>query len=193
MFYFASHFSCLPVTNIEESYHAIAIPGENLISDTCDGAVSLLVIVQFMTIQVRIGTKLFRKLRAFPFLTILNPWQPNSAKLSLLYYSLANSGTSIQFFNLPSITRKCNPGPAPARDRGAEINFWGHEKFIYVNSRGTREIYPSLDHMNKVRTKNSEGFSGRNQKFKQFFRAKTGDLQKKRSSLKFRRIFRPKS
>ena len=73
-FYFASHFSCLPVTNIEESYHAIAIPGENLISDaSCDGAVSLLVIVQSMTIQVRIGTKLFRKLRAFPFSTILNP------------------------------------------------------------------------------------------------------------------------
>ena len=33
--------------------------------------------------------------------------------------------------------------------------------------------------MNKVKTKNSEGFSGRNQKFKRFFRPKTGDLQKK--------------
>ena len=41
---------------------------------------------------------------------------------------------------------------------GAGINFGGHEKFIYVNSRGARgarEIYPSLDQMNKVKTKNS--------------------------------------
>ena len=36
--------------------------------------------------------------------------------------------------------------------------------------------------MNKVKTKNSEGFSGLNQKLKRFFRPKTGDLQKKRSS-----------
>ena len=33
--------------------------------------------------------------------------------------------------------------------------------------------------MNKVNTKNSEGFSGRNQKFKRFFRPKTSDLPKK--------------
>ena len=43
---------------------------------------------------------------------------------------------------------------------GAEINFGGHEKFIYLNSRGAQEIYPTLDQMNKVKTKNSEGFSG---------------------------------
>ena len=47
--------------------------------------------------------------------------------------------------------------------------------------------------MNKVKTKNSEGFSGGNKELKQFFRPKTGDLQKKRSSLKFSGIFRPKS
>ena len=38
-----------------------------------------------------------------------------------------------------------------------------------------------------------EGFFGQNWKFKRFFCAKTGDLQKKRSSPKLRRIFRPKS
>ena len=34
--------------------------------------------------------------------------------------------------------------------------------------------------MNKVRSKDSKIFSGRNRKFKRFFRAKTGNLQKKR-------------
>ena len=34
--------------------------------------------------------------------------------------------------------------------------------------------------MIKVKTKNSKGFSGRNHKFKRFFRPKTGDLQKKK-------------
>ena len=34
--------------------------------------------------------------------------------------------------------------------------------------------------MNKVKTKNSEGFSNWNHKFKRFFRPKTGDLQKKK-------------
>ena len=65
-----------------------------------------------------------------------------------------------------------------------------------VNSRGgtgAREIHPSLDEMNKVRSKKSKEFSGRNRKFKRFFRPKTGDLQKKRSSLKLQGIFRPKS
>ena len=34
--------------------------------------------------------------------------------------------------------------------------------------------------MNKVRSKKSKGFSGRNRKCKRFFRPKTGDLQKKK-------------
>ena len=58
---------------------------------------------------------------------------------------------------------------------------------------GAREIYPSLDQITKVRSKKSKGFSGRNRKFKRFFLPKTGDLQKKRSSLKLQGIFRPKS
>ena len=39
---------------------------------------------------------------------------------------------------------------------GGRINFWvGHEKFVYVNSRGAgaREIYFSVDQTNKVKTK----------------------------------------
>ena len=36
--------------------------------------------------------------------------------------------------------------------------------------------------MNKVKTKGSKGFSGRNREFKRFFQPKTGNLQKKRSS-----------
>ena len=51
-----------------------------------------------------------------------------------------------------------------------------------VNSRGAREIYPSLDEINKVRTKKPMGFSCRNRKFKRFFWPKTGDLKKKKSS-----------
>ena len=64
-----------------------------------------------------------------------------------------------------------------------------------MNSRGAREIYPSLDQINKVRSKTSKGFSGRNWKFKRFFRPKSGDLhkEKKRSSLKLQGVFRPKS
>ena len=83
---------------------------------------------------------------------------------------------------------------------GVEINFGGHKKFIYVNSRGAREIYPSLDQMNKVKTKDLKGFSGRNRKFKRFFRPKTGDLQKKRVFIpktyrnrQFKQFFRPKT
>ena len=54
-----------------------------------------------------------------------------------------------------------------------------------------REIYPSLDQMNKVRSKDSKGFFGRNRKFKRFF---AGDLQKqKRSSPNLQGIFRPKT
>ena len=69
--------------------------------------------------------------------------------------------------------------------RGAEINFGGaREVYLCEFKKGTgaREIYPSLDQINKVRSKKSKGFSGRNRKFKRFFRPKTGDLQKKRSS-----------
>ena len=66
---------------------------------------------------------------------------------------------------------------------GAEINFGGGgtRSLFCVNSRGAREIYPTLDQMNKVRRKNFKGFSGRNRNFKRFFRPKT-DLQIKRSS-----------
>ena len=59
---------------------------------------------------------------------------------------------------------------------GAEINFGGHEKFIlceFERGTGAREIYPSLDQINKVRSKTSKGFSGRNRKFKRFFRPKS--------------------
>ena len=47
----------------------------------------------------------------------------------------------------------------------------GYEKFIlceFERGTGAREIYPSLDQMNKVRNKDSKGFSGRNRKFKRF-------------------------
>ena len=47
--------------------------------------------------------------------------------------------------------------------------------------------------MNQVRSKHSKGFSGRNRKFRRFFRPKTGDLKKKRSSPKLQEIFLPKS
>ena len=36
---------------------------------------------------------------------------------------------------------------------GAEINFGGHEKFIYVNLRGAREAYSSVEQTKKVKTK----------------------------------------
>ena len=62
-----------------------------------------------------------------------------------------------------------------------------------MNSRGAREIHPSLDEMNQVRSKKSKGFSSQNRKFKWFFWSKTSDLQKKRSSPKLQQIFRPKS
>ena len=45
--------------------------------------------------------------------------------------------------------------------------------------------------MNKVRSKDSKGFSGRNRKFKRFFRPKTDDFQKKRSFPNLQEIFRP--
>ena len=75
---------------------------------------------------------------------------------------------------------------------GAEINFGG-----------AREIYPTLDQMNKVKSKNCMRFSGRNRKFKRFFRPKTRDLKKKGlhcnfkgfsdQDRKFKRFFRPKT
>ena len=69
--------------------------------------------------------------------------------------------------------------------RGAEINFGGaREVYLCEFERGTeaREIYPSLDEMNKVKTKNSNGFSGQNRKFRWFFRPKTVDLKKRKRS-----------
>ena len=50
----------------------------------------------------------------------------------------------------------------------------------FERGTGAREIYPSLDQINKVRSKKSKGFSGRNRKFKRFFRPKTGYHQKKK-------------
>ena len=68
---------------------------------------------------------------------------------------------------------------------GAEINFGGaREVYLCEFERGTgaQEIYPSLDQMNKVKIKDSKGFSHRNWELKRFFRPKTSDLQKKRFS-----------
>ena len=52
----------------------------------------------------------------------------------------------------------------------AEINFWGGTSSLFcVNSRGARghkKFYPGLDQVNKVRSKDSKGFSGQ----------ETGDL-----------------
>ena len=80
---------------------------------------------------------------------------------------------------------------------GGRNKFWGaREVYLCEFERGTgaREIYPSLDEMNKVKTKDSKGFSCQNREFKRFFRPKTDDLQKKkRSLLKFLGIFRSKS
>ena len=70
---------------------------------------------------------------------------------------------------------------------GAKVNFGGHEQFIlceFEKGTGAREIYPSLDPVNKVRSKDSKGFSGRKQVI---------STTKKRSSLKLQEIFRPKS
>ena len=72
----------------------------------------------------------------------------------------------------------------------------GHEKSIlcqFERGTGALEIYSSPDQINKVRSKKSKRFSGRIRKFKRFFRPKTDDLQKKRSSLKLQGIFRPKT
>ena len=63
----------------------------------------------------------------------------------------------------------------------------GHEKFIlceFERGTGAREIYPSLDQINKMRSKKSKGFSGQNRKFKRFFRPKAGDLQTKKQKKK---------
>ena len=65
---------------------------------------------------------------------------------------------------------------------GVKINFGGaREVYLCECERGTvaGEIYPGLDQMNKVKTKDSKGFSGRNRKFKRFFRPKTGEQKKK--------------
>ena len=73
---------------------------------------------------------------------------------------------------------------------GAELNFLGaREVYLceFERSTGAREIYPYLDQMNKVKTKDSKGFSRRNREFKRFFRPKTGDLQKKKKKKKKKR------
>ena len=62
-------------------------------------------------------------------------------------------------------------GPTKARRQdsvtgGAETNFGGHEQFIlceFERGTGAREIYRSLDEVNKVRSKDLKGFSGRKQ------------------------------
>ena len=58
-------------------------------------------------------------------------------------------------FKRSHLTVLLNPGPAPRYVTGgvAEINFGGHEKFIYVNSTGAREVYSSVDQTKKVKTK----------------------------------------
>ena len=59
----------------------------------------------------------------------------------------------------------------------AKINFGGARKVYlceFERGMGAREIYPSLDQMNKVKIKNS---------FKRFFRPKAGDLQKKKKKV----------
>ena len=53
---------------------------------------------------------------------------------------------------------------------------------------GAQEIYPCLDQMNKVKTKDSKGFSGRNREFKRFLWPKTGDLKKRFLSQKCHEI-----
>ena len=45
---------------------------------------------------------------------------------------------------------------------GAEIKFGGHKKFISVNLRGAREIHSSVDHTEKVKTKNKKGLKFKN-------------------------------
>ena len=69
---------------------------------------------------------------------------------------------------------------------GGRNKFWGgHENFIlceFERGTGARETYPGLVQMNLVRSKDWKRFSGRNRKFKRFFRPKTDDLQKKRSA-----------
>ena len=46
---------------------------------------------------------------------------------------------------------------------GAEKNFGGAQEVYlceFEKGTGAREIYPSLDQMNKMKTKDSKGFSG---------------------------------
>ena len=93
------------------------------------------------------------------------------------------SGLLIKLFDEIQKTMKRQARRQDSVTGGAEINFWGaREVYLREFERGTgaREIYFSLVQMNKVKIKNLEGFSCRNQKFKRFFRPKTGDLQKKK-------------
>ena len=76
---------------------------------------------------------------------------------------------------------------------GAEINFGGTSSLVCVNSRGARghqKFIPVWIKWTRWESKiqrdfpagnrNCKRFSARNRKFKQFFRPKTGDLQKKK-------------
>ena len=83
-------------------------------------------------------------------------------------------------------------GPARGyRDWGGRNKFWGSTRslimWIWEGHGGTSnlsqsESYEQGDHQKKKKGLhwNSEGFFGRNQKFKRFFRPKICDLQKKR-------------
>ena len=93
----------------------------------------------------------------------------------LTLISLINPNAFYQhyFNNLDQIGRKfSNPFTLNQARRqnsvtgGAEINFGvAREVYLCEFERGTgaRKIHPSLDQMNKVKTKDSEGFSGPNQ------------------------------
>ena len=48
----------------------------------------------------------------------------------------------------------------------------------------SRSSFSTLDQMNKVKTKDSKGFSGRNRKFKQFFRPKKRSSFQKRHEIR---------
>ena len=79
---------------------------------------------------------------------------------------------------------------------GGRTKFWGaREVYLCEFERGTRawEIYPSLDQMKKVKTKESKGFSGRKWEFKRFLQPKTGDLQKKKRSSSQKSSFSPQN
>ena len=70
---------------------------------------------------------------------------------------------------------------------GGRNKFWGGTRSYsceFKRGTGAREIYPNLDQINKVKTKNSNGFSAEN---------RWSQKKRKSSSLELRGIFRPKS